>query len=180
MVSTLTFTSARQKAIKRRFILLLVVHYFSQPRMLTSQTKTLKWPASGLSEGIEISLICIVFLPTYILFKWPRMMRYHHDNVIFCKQAYFFYTLRFFNWSLSNLLAKERKQRSPYSCFRHFWDRMMKSERKTYIIDKDMVQVPLGQLCIHDNLMCSLWQAHPISWPRCQTVPIKPVIIHVA
>lgn len=29
----------------------------------------------------------------------------------------------------------------------------MKLERETYIIDKDMVQVPFGQLCIHDDLL---------------------------
>lgn len=94
MVCTLTFTSARQKAIKRCFILLLDIHYFSQLRTLTSQTKTLKWPATGLSEGAEISLICMQFFfpPVNILFTWPRMMRYHRDNDSF---AYFFYPLHF-------------------------------------------------------------------------------------
>lgn len=111
------------------------------------------------------------FPPVNILFTWPRMMRHHHNNAIF---AYFL------NGSLSNLVAKTRKQRSLHSCYRHFWDRMMKSERKTCIIDKDMVHIPFGQLCVHDDLMRSLWQAQPISWPHCQTFPIKPVIIHVA
>lgn len=91
---------------------------------------------------------------------------------------YFFSTLHRFNWSLSE--AGRKKTREQRSASDIFWDKMIKSKRKTYIIDKDMVQVPFGQLCTHDDLMCSLWQAQPISWPRCQTFPIKPVIIHVA
>lgn len=59
------------------------------------------------------------------------MMRYPLDK-----------TLHFLNQSSSIQGAKKRKQRSLHRCFRHFWDRMMKSKRKTYIIDKD---IPFGQ-----------------------------------
>lgn len=112
-----------------------------------------------------------------ILFTWPRIMTYNRKHIIFANLSHTASLKLIFVQPGSR---KRGEKGSLHSCFRHFWDRPTTSKRKTCIIDKDMVGVPLGLLCVHDDLMCSLWQAQPIPWPDCQTFPIKPVIIHVA
>lgn len=77
------------------------------------------------------------------------------------KCGHFQMNILYLSWTNLCLTWLCRKGNNVFhSCFTHFWGIMMKSERKTYIIDNAIVYGPIRQLCIHGDLIHSFWQTN--------------------
>lgn len=163
--SALTSTSVRQKAIKSCFLLLLGVHYFSQLRILTSQTQNLAVTSlRPFRAGPGEPRMCSLFVATVnFMFTGPRITRYTH--VV---------------W---DVFPHQQRggNKDPHTAASDILGTEWANVRQRHILLlKRWYESRLDGGCIGDGLMRSLWQARPISQQRFQMSPIKPVISHVA